>query len=308
MKQVLISTIILVIICSTNPPVVAQDVCEPDLAPIYNLLLAAESAWDAGDADAAVARLSEARHLLEQIERACPVTEQAQTPPAHPGATRIIVHVMEHYTTFGVAELTKFSAVAYVNGFSVTVYDDQAAFLTELDEPDVAAAIYGGQVASDPGLRKLYDFVQYGGRILLMYDGSWLERNAALQELFGVSLAAEKIDVQARSSFHYRPTLLPNWLDGYSVGIPSLSNDLIAHFNLYLVVPANWPGERGTLEGENASLRLLYYANPTGTVTFFPLPLGGAFQWTELFFNDENIDYFDNETAAVAILEYLLAD
>ena len=229
-------------------------------------------------------------------------------PPTRPGATRIVVHVMEHYTPFGVAELTKFSAAAYVNGFSVTVYDDQAAFLSELDEPDVAAAIYGGQVASDPGLRKLYDFVQNGGRIFLMYDGSWLARNAALQELFGVTLAAEKIDIQTRSSFHYRPTLLPSWLDSYSVGIPSLSNDLSAYFNLYLVVPTSWPGERGTLVGENASLRLLYYANPTSTVTFFPLPLGGDFQWTELFFNDENIDYFDNERAAVAILAYLLAD
>src|SRR5690606_18873918 len=138
-----------------------------------NLLFAAESDWDAGNPVAAIERLSEARLLLEQIERACSATEEPQTPAARPGATRIVVHIMEHYTPFGVAELTKLSAAAYVNGFSVTVYDDQAAFLSELDEPDVAAAIYGGQVASDPGRRKLYDFVQDGGRILLMYDGSW---------------------------------------------------------------------------------------------------------------------------------------
>lgn len=305
MKQAVLTAFLLVIAWFVSAaPVSAQAGCDHDLSQVRNLLDAADTAWANGDDAAALDAIAQARTLLEQIEQTC--GEVTASVPLRPGADRINILVMEHSTTFGIPKLTKLAAVAYANGFKVTIFEDQAAFLADLDKPEVVAAIYGGQVASDPGLRKLYDFSQQGGRILLMYDGSWIGSNTALQELFGVSLAAEQIDVQAHSSFYYKTTVLPTWMDAYSVGIPSLENDLTAYFRVFLVVPSTWPGERGTAVGENSNTRLLYYANPTGTVTFWPLPLGGDYEFTPLFFNDGNIDYFDNEAAAMAMLQYAL--
>jgi len=306
-KTTVVSILFLIVLSISGLPVLAQDGCDHDLSPVHDLLAAADAAWTRGDNVTALDAVAQARVLLEQIEAQCTLPSSSSSPvPGRPGATRILIHANELGSLMGLANLTKLSAAAYVNGYTVAVIDDQGAFLSELDKSDVAAAIYVGQVASDPGLRKLYDFVQEGGRILLMYDGSWLDRNALLQELYGVSLAAEKIEIQTRSSFLYRQSVLPPWLQAYSIGIPSLSNDLTAFFRVYLAVPPTWPGERGTAPGENAHARLLYYANPTATVTFWPLPLGGRYERTPLFFNDENIDYFDNEAAAIALLRHMM--
>jgi hypothetical protein len=303
-RPIAVGLLFLTALLVTVAPVSAQNDCPHDLTQVRTLLATADAAWANGDNAAALEAVSQAQALLEQIQQEC--GEDVPAASGRPGADRIIILLKEHTTSFGIPELTKLAAAAYADGLKVTIFEDQAPFLADLKKPDVAAAIYGGQLASDPGLRELYDFVQDGGRILLMYDGSWIERNAALQGLFGVSLAAEKIDIQSHSSFHYKPSVLPAWLDQYSVGIPSLDNDLIAFFRVFLVVPSTWPGERGTAVGENANTRLLYYSNPTGTVIFWPLPLGGNYEFTPLFFSDENIDYFDNEIAALAVLEHLL--
>lgn len=281
--------------------------CEINLTQVYLLLANAGAAYEVGNPEGALQALSEARALLQGIEAQCagePLPEALDTA----GRNRIVVFVGEddEYSNHG-DPLSKLAGLAFVNGINLSVFPYDDEFLAQLQQPDVAAAIYSAVSPNVEVLLALRNLADAGGRVLLIYGahGDWLDQNKLIQELFNVSIVEEGVKAEP-DTLLYPSSMLPAWLRNYRVGVAQ--NNFVERIFGYLVSPASG-GERGYLvSDESGSERLLYYSAPNERVAFWPYiwAQGSSIYVAEYFFDDENIDYFDNEEAALTLLRYLL--
>ncbi|NLX08329.1 MAG: hypothetical protein GXY36_01590 [Chloroflexi bacterium] len=318
MKKLLLSVVLVLGLLGAVPPALAQDGgCTQDLSQVYLLMGEAQGAWERGDSGAALAALAQARQALIAIELACgggqdlftptpsPTPMPTETPTPRPDPDRVIVFAAR--SMMESEPFTKLIAFGFANNAVITVYDNQRDFLVALEAPDVVGAIYAGPAATTEGMRDLNDFVSRGGRILLMYDQSWLALTTIAQDLFGISLAEDTFATQTNADFLYPAEMLPPWLRGMEIGINGAGGTVSAAFQAFVVVPQNWPGERGVLPSDTAGTsELLYYANPTRTIIFWPLPNDTTTGDTLYFFSDTNLSFFDNQQAALEMINLLL--
>jgi hypothetical protein len=292
--------------------------CNTDLADVYLLLGEAQGAWERADNAAAVTALAEARERLAEIEQACggsgpqivPTTTPTQVP--EPTATTIPEDTVALFVTTSPttrAATGLLAEAAQGQGVPLQVFENQRDFILWLDAAHIKGAIYGGPGVTSEALYMLRDLVEKGGRVLLLYDESWIPLNTLLQELFGVTLVADTFATAKNEDFIYPRTALPGWLQDYTIGIADPNGSRTAFFRAYLEVPQDWPGERGTaLDDDSGEERLVYYANPTGSVIFWPVPVELGSGAPLFFFADEHVDYFYNRQVLFALVEYLLPD
>ena len=299
MKQFTLFITLVVLLLSGTSLVSAQEGCEINVEPVKIMLDLAQSYADSGDMDSALATLAEIQTQLQDWENACTSPSEATS-----GQIAVFVYESNYGDTYYLHSFTKLSGLAFANGLDLVVYEDPTAFFNALAQPDVAAAIYGGN-GSATDLVTLRDFVERGGRALLLYNTLWLQQDTALQDTFGIALAEEASISRSTQGILYNP-LLPSWLAEFNVGIAA-ENAPEVSIHAYLIAPGA-DGERGYLTSEiTGNDRLLYYSSPDRAVTLFPA--AQTFQmehYYEYFFDDAHIDYFDNEAAALLLLNYLL--
>lgn len=325
MKRTL--ALLLVLLALGALPAQAQDggerECSHDLTNVYLFLGEAQGAWELGDHETAVEALTNAREALTLIEIACggpgpqEMVVEAGTPTPAPTMTpqptatpepddAVVMYVAG--AGGAAVNVTDVKQTAQTEGVPVRIYDDQREFILALADPYVIGAIYGGPGITNEGLRALQVFVEDGGRVLLLYDESWTAQNTLLQELFGITVSAATLGIQKNTDFVYPRSMLPSWLSSYTIGIAAQGADLTGFFRAMLTVPPTWPGERGTVpDPDTAQEVLVYYGNPTGTVTFWPVPVTLGSGDLLYFFADEHVGYFYNRQAFFDMVNYLLS-
>ncbi len=207
----------------------------------------------------------------------------------------------------GIETLSKLVGLGLRDDIAVQTFSDQDKFLAALKDPYVLGALYGGKGNSPGSLRALNAFATGGGRVLFFYDGDWMQQNDLLQELFGVSLVAERVKY-VKDELIYAPAMLPGWASGLNVGVAQAGQ--YHYINAYAVSNQELDQTGYLLSDESSKERLLYLSNMPGPVAFFPRPyiferLANEYQY---FFDDANIDLFDNQQAAQRMLKFLLED
>lgn len=294
MKALMLRIVVLFVLL-VSAPVHAQqstDFCDIDLSQVYVNLANAQLAARVGNMAGTLQWLAYSRQSIEAVEVGCQSLTAATVPQTETGHRVIVYADTSPYSPN--ESLTKLSALAFVNGISLTVYSDPWLFVSALSEDDVVGAIYGGPVNAD-FLARFKEFYDSGGRLLLFYGGvysewGWQDRNTDIQNMFGVSLI--QAGVFAADSFHFSDTLLPPFLAGLDIGIPSQVS-----LGSYLVVPGE-AIHRGMV-GE----RLILYLSANGNLILWPPIVGNSA--TIYFFGDSLIERFDNEVAALILLRYL---
>ena len=238
-----------------------------------------------------------------------PTTTRTTTPTTGFVRDRIIVYA-EHTcgTSCYSKSFSKLDGIAFTHGIDFDDYTNPNTFIDQLDEPDVIAAIYGAGEVDDNHLYALDNFVESGGRVFMDYGPRWGLQNSLFQQLFGISISVETI-LSSEDILIYPSSSLPSWMDGLSVGVQgSTFEHFLGH---YLYVPGI-DGERRYIVSQETGLsRLVYYSSPDEKITFWPhtdyLCCGWGLElYYNFFYDDENIDYFDNETAALNMLHFLL--
>ncbi len=288
-------------------PALAQDdpgSCPLNLAQVYLRLTNAQIAWDAGNSQAALQSLGEAQTLLGEIASRC-ASGSAQTPARGPGA------VVLYLDDKGPGQFTKLNAVAFANGLDLTIAESEDQFEQLLAEPATAAAIYGSgsesRAPSDRALLSLEGFVQDGGRALLFYDGAWTDESKLIQDLFGIAVAGELV-AAGEGNLRYPDSALPAWLSGMKLGVEADEIWLTA----YLIIPSTEGMQLAARSGETGRDRVVFYEAASGNLIWMPrITQCVAWQYGCVeadptdWFDDRNIDFFDNEQAVLALLRYL---
>lgn len=207
--------------------------------------------------------------------------------------------------------LSQLDGLAFENGFDVEVTND---FPDSLDYSNLAGIIYQTGYLVDvrydeEDLLTISSFVQDGGRAIILYSGYYAQYNDVLQPSFGVSVASELITIPSGDTFFYDITMLPSWLSHVSnLGILVDRSDVTVGLNSYLIVPGTDGDRSYVTDAYSGEQRLVYYANPEHTLMFFPYPESCPDAcYAYAFLIDGQIGYFDNSTAAVAMLQWLLA-
>lgn len=236
----------------------------------------------------------------------CPdESDDDSPPPPSTGRTKIVAHAIDSAIGCrGNERFSKLVGLGFVNEIDVVVYNDLNDFIGALRDPDVIAAVYGGPGDSAEALVELNSFVAGGGRVLMAYDGQWLERNELLQDLFGVSIVRETVEA-ADDVLVYDASMLPVWLSGQTIGMAVDGQTL--RVDAYLASP-NQSGEQGFLTStESGASRLTYLSNSDNSVIFWPRAtvFNGSCLFYLYFFDDDGIDSFDNEAASLSMIRLL---
>jgi hypothetical protein len=241
-----------------------------------------------------------------------PTSTATMTPTSIPTNTPIPRNQIVLATDI-VNDTTKVSGLAFSNAIDLEVVRADSNEQHELmQQPNVASVIYAPTDRPEAEtLINLDTFVREGGTVFIFYSDFWAYQNDILQDFYGVSVADEEV-ITEPDVLLYKSELLPGWMGGLRVGIPSEDNTL--RLDSYLVVPGEI-GEAGTIQSsESGRERLVYYANPQQNTTFFPVILERSCSSFEcnnrnrLFFDDDYIDFVDNEVAMLAIFDYLVSN
>ncbi len=244
-----------------------------------------------------------------------PATDEPTSLPTAMPRTRIVLHGIESsladVSRFVPGHYSKLAALAFTQGYRLDIYRDVEDFIAELSAPDVVAAMYQSW-ASPEALVALDAFRKSGGRVLMVYDGAWIRaQNEPLQLLYGVTVAYEPM-IAREQTIIYDSGLLPPALRGYQVGMASDAVEFRVSGYLVTLNPAQ---EVGTITSQETGQERTVYLN-LGNVIFLPSVFSyehdpeqpAAWQqrfWYGQFYADEQIDYFDNEAAARALLSLL---
>jgi len=204
----------------------------------------------------------------------------------------------------GIETLSKLVGLGFRDGVEVQVFSNEEEYLVALDEADVRGALYAGTGYSAAALRELSNFANNGGRVLFFYDGDWLQQNDLLQDRFGVSLVIERVK-EVKDQLIFDQAMLPDWASGLEVGVSRTGQEqyITAH-----AISAQDPDQAGYLiSDETNKERLLYLSTMDGRVAFFPRTylFENLINEYQYFFDDANIDFYDNEQAARGMLNFL---
>ena len=213
--------------------------------------------------------------------------------------------VLSIYTRNGT---TKIDGLAFANDIDLTIFErDKNGFLGEIRQPDVIAAIYAPSREPDAEiLLQLESFVQNGGRVFMMYSHYWSEENSLLQDLYGVSIAEERVSPYDELIL-YDQDMLPSWMqDARLAAAGCCYNSMI---NGYLIVPGEIGEAKYVRSDKTSEERLVYFSSPDKGITFFPrviyYPANSDPEDLD-FFDDDNFDLADNEEATLLMLRFLL--
>jgi len=232
-----------------------------------------------------------------------PLNPPVVTPVA-PGAGRVLAYLISADNA-GIETLSKLVGLGFRDGIDVQTFSNQDEFLAALEEPNVRGALYAGTGYSAGALRALSTFAARGGRVIFFYDGDWLQQNDLLQDLFGVSLVIERVK-DVKDELVFDPAMLPGWASGLNVGVARTGQD---HYITAHAVSSLELEQAGyLLSDETSKERLLYLSTLGGRVAFFPRPytFENLINEYQYFFDDANIDSFDNELAAQGMLKFLM--
>lgn len=282
------------------------------------VFLSIAKGYDLGDiASAMVTRaatqgLNDSGELAEALQETLSPNNSSPVEAAVPQFKGRIVAFLISADNFsaenaGIETLSKLVGFSLKDGIVLQSYSNQDKFLAALNDPDVRAALYSGTGYSPGALRALSAFAARGGRVLFFYDGDWLQQNDLLQELFGISLGVERVKY-VKDELVYDPVMLPDWASSLDVGIARSGQ--YHYINAYAVSTLELGQSGYLLSDEGGKERLLYLSTSSGRAAFFPRPytfeqLVNEYQY---FFDDANIELFDNQQAALRMLNSLLQD
>jgi hypothetical protein len=203
----------------------------------------------------------------------------------------------------GSKSYTALEGLAFVNGISLDVLDIRSDFVSQIDQPDVLAILYGPPEPQDTDLYKLASFLDAGGRVVLFYNKDWAESNPLLQELFGVSVVEEALLGYGLDSIQFPEQSLPSWATGRTVVIAAVQSNYLSSY----LMTTHQDGERTYIHNPSLDTdRLIYLSLPDRSVTAWPTVRRGGegYNYTN-FFHDREIGFMDNEEASIGLLLYL---
>lgn len=312
MKRMAVPALLMILMVTVPLSAGAQggqsDDCNWSLTQVYVSLANAQVAWEVGNQAGALEALSEAQAQLERITSQC--SGEEPEPGAERGGGAIVA-----YLGRGSSDYSKLDALAWTNGIDLRITEDPDEFMEQLHESDVVAVMYGSRTYSrrlmapnDRVLLSVDTFVRDGGKALLFYDYSWEDSNDLLTDAFDFAVVAETL-ASGEGHLRFEDSMLPAWLSGMRVGMQSTEIFL----NVYLVTQDGEGIQRLLTSSDSGRERMVYYESPSGRLILFPRPVRCETQdhycdstvhidW----FDNQNIDFFDNERAALAVLKYLL--
>ncbi len=302
----LILFISLLITLTSGQAILAQgaDSCEFRLGEVYLALANAQITYEAGNEAAALEALANARRQIEIIEAQCAGDEVAQESLRTGGS--IVIYLPD-------ASLSKLNGLAFANGIELSIAEDSGAFMEQLQDPQVVAAIYGSDrsrenvyAPSDRILLSIEAFVSDGGHALLMYDRAWVEQTELLQDLFEIAIANETL-MYDEGTLRFADSILPPWLQGMRIGVEGET-----WLTAYVLTP-NPQGFTGSIISQDSGReRIAYYETSSGSLSFMPRTIrcvGWQYSCVNYahgdWLDDRNIDFLDNEEAAIALLRHL---
>lgn len=312
--------------CASNPgDVPTQDVLATAAAKEVELQLTLE-AIQAAQTQLAGQELvaQEEAAPTEEIAVQDKPTEVIETSTPAPPPTAVLVKrdriLMYAPDTCRDSTYTQLEGLAFTDGIKFNLYDNSGPgrynndFLNELKSPDVAAGIWLNSYITDADLITLKDFIDDGGKLFLAYGDWWTVHNELLQDLFGVSIVKEEVlgnDHGGHASIQYQ-SILPSWANKMSVYVADENGYNTLSLTSYLMTIIQG-GEKAKFSSEASGDQvLMYLSNAEGSVIFWPhvhyYKYGSARSCSTYidFFEDKQIDYQENEQAALAMLNYLL--
>ncbi|MBN1964904.1 MAG: hypothetical protein JW910_09670 [Anaerolineae bacterium] len=315
MKRYLLLAVLVVLLVSTlcaGPiPAVAQDggECDIQLAAAIGLLAQAQAMVDAGNTTAALNLLAQASAEIARIRIECGVSPEAVLPGGAGAAPTTSANRTRLVMLGSPDAYSQLAGLAFINSIDLTLMEDRAEFIAALQEPDIAGAIHASWDVDGPILAAYADFVEGGGRLLLFYGERWVEQNRLLQQLFDVSVGLEDAGLQEGGTFLYSVEMLPSWLDDLTIGTIREDSRTLIYFASHLLTP-NISGDAGDIgSSTGGARRLAVYASDAG-VLYWPvltylIPREQT-GFDPYFLADTYLGRFDNEAAAVRVLNYLL--
>jgi len=178
--------------------------------------------------------------------------------------------------------------------------------------------IYESWTIDGDAASSLASFVEEGGNLILVYSSNYSEENTLFQRIFSISFNAEQVSMSKSSgSFIFPEGSVPSIFDGLDLGMVSFYGTYV--LPSYLTVVGD--GEKYFLESEETSEKRLIsyvYSMGKGNVMLIPSIFGTSTQtpdydpidnsyirFSETFFQDDQIDKFDNEEAVRKALKWL---
>ncbi len=305
-RPLLLTVMVLALLVGAYPGAAQGPDCTIRLTDVYAALANAQVAADAGNTAGALEQVAAARAALERIEAAC---AGGAVPATGRSGGAVVLYLGGRY-------FDKLDGLAFANGIDLIIAENEDQFLEQLQNANVVSAIYGSYYNTnndhyEPSARALVAldaFIRDGGRALLLYDAFWPEQNDLLQELFTVASVYEVL-TYTEGSLLLEGKALPTWLSDLRVGVQSDNPALRA----YLVAPVSGAEQIFWVSQDTGRDRLVYYQNASGDVIFWART-EACFAWSYDncagfqpidWFDDDNIDYFDNEQAALVMLRFL---
>jgi hypothetical protein len=244
-----------------------------------------------------------------------PSSTPSRTPTKTPTATPVKNHIAAFFDkkTEYSANYSKMDSLAWEEDIKLTITGDIDEFINELKKADTTVAIYGTDIFEDkpPNSKVLLTidrFIRDGGTALLFYDRNWEKVNDLLQDNFGFSVVAEKL-AYGEGSLRINESMLPDWLSDYRIGVESKEIWLYS----YIVVKDEGGVQRSVKSNETGANRLVFYERSDGRLILFPrIMVCHAWSYGDCagfipqdWFENNNIEFFDNEQATKALLRYL---
>jgi len=229
-----------------------------------------------------------------------------ESPAKEVTPTPIIRSRVVFYQASDNVKFTELVSAAAVEGIEITMVSTRESFLTEIVKPDVVLVIYPSDSWNniEEDLREISFFVEDGGRALLLYNSLWARQSSVFEEYFGVSILKERV-INTGGRFYLEFTL-PDFLENLKVYVEGTAWIL---GNAYLETDLQ-DGKENYLEGRfSGEERLVFFSSPDKSVTFLLAVVAndlGSSEFSYTFFDDNAIEYGDNETAALLLLNYLI--
>jgi hypothetical protein len=310
MKRSILLLLMLFVLSVGVLPVSAQNDCNLDISGVYAILGQAQGQAASGDKEAALNSILEADIMLQEVMTNCGFNISADTTTATTTTTtsaprpdgRIVMFIDGSSNGFNGFSLM--GSLAFVNGYNLDMYDYIGDFIDELDEPDVAGAIFSSRRSNEQnsGIEALSTFAANGGRVIVFYDAEFEEHNEILQDSFGVAVAIENVSIDDEM-FLYPSEALPSWLSGLEVGV---DDDSEYGINSYLATPLQGSEMLYLPSPDNGRERLVFFTSADETFTFMHniAPSTGK----HYFFADDFLETHDNEEATLAMFDFLLGN
>lgn len=212
--------------------------------------------------------------------------------------------------------LSKLQAVAFENNVKVIngSEEDQSPMVIPINANGIIySSAYSYKMADN--FHIICNYVKNGGRAILFYNTTWILHNELLQDIFNVSISKELI-CKAEGSLKYPSSSLPSFLQNYNIGVmPSVYR--MPGINNYIVSLND--GENNTAtsisSGKDRIIssvfdlgkgKIMFIANVMGVHPSTPSWNDEVYNsYINVFFNDENIDNYDNSNAAIELLKWL---